>query len=232
MIPGSLANMMMSAEASPATVAFVEARGDQGGTSPWTFSGMSIGAAASDRFVIVAVYAPSTSTNAPDCITAVTIAGVSATQLANVETSNGYHVYDFWGASVPTGTTGDVVVTSSSGRASMSVAVYRAIGLQSTTPTATASDNTASADVLSAGITVQSGGFAVAMSGIQHGSATCTWGGSGMTEDADSPFPVDPATNSRQTCASGNYTSGGSPTVTADWSATNASEALLVMAMR
>ncbi len=74
--------------------------------SSYTFTAADIGTANALRLVIVGV---NTQSSDP---TAITIAGVSATKI--VETSTGVSRSEIWAAAVPTGTTGDIVVTAAS----------------------------------------------------------------------------------------------------------------------
>lgn len=77
-----------------------------------TLSAVPIGIADSTRRVLVMIMggqAATFSTNAP---TAVTIAGISATKLVSADSAtNGFLACSIWMASVPTGTTADIVVT-------------------------------------------------------------------------------------------------------------------------
>ena len=226
----------MTGAAEPAVLTFTDEEGDQGGSSPWTFTGMSIGTASADRFVIVGVFAPSTSTDDSDAISGVTIGGITATRLAQATTNPGTgeenHQIAFYGATVATGTTASIVVSTNSARASMSIGVWAATGLQSNTPTDTASDVTVATNALSANIDVQAGGFILGISMTQNGGETCTW--TNLTEDFDSPLSVDPATSSVQSGASDSDMSASTVTVTATWTATDAGgdNSLLLIAMR
>jgi hypothetical protein len=82
-------------------------------------------------------------------------------------------------ASVPTGTSGDVVVTHSSWTTRCSIATYRAVGLKSATPsqllTSTANDPTCALDI-------PANGFAIGATAAR-GTSSSSW--SGLTEDFD-----------------------------------------------
>lgn len=71
----------------------------------YTFAGQALGSAASDRRILVLV---GTSGNTRT-VSTLTIGGVSATQIHQV--TNGNATVEAWSAIVPTGTTGDLVVT-------------------------------------------------------------------------------------------------------------------------
>ena len=107
-----------------------------GGTSStsdlttYTFAGHSLGTPVADRRVIVSVCADGVS--AGTTVDTVTIGGVTATV---VDTNfNGNAVAAIAIALVPTGATGDIVVTHSAGKANCRVDVWTATGLLSNTP--------------------------------------------------------------------------------------------------
>lgn len=100
-------------------------------TGTTTFSSVGLGTAHSSRFIIVGVQFD---INAATTVSSVTVAGVSATKVTS-SVSGAWYGIEMWGASVPTGSTGDIVVTTS---ASHQYAMH-VIGtyVSSTTPTAT-----------------------------------------------------------------------------------------------
>lgn len=96
------------------------------GGSPYTFSAHPIGTAAADRDVIVAVeLAWSTSRT----INAVSIGGVAATAVTFSHVTSNNVRLQFWKARVPTGTTGDIVVTTSGAVNGVQVYVWACTGL-------------------------------------------------------------------------------------------------------
>lgn len=216
----------------PAILEFLGAWGDQGGSTPWTFAGITLGSAAADRRIIVAVYAPSTSGANANVITGVTIAGITATRLAAQNSADNYHQIAFYMASVPSGTSGNIVVTTAASRASMSIAWWKVTQLKSATPVATAFDNTPSAATLSASVQTKKGGFVLAAAMRQMPSGSGSWTMTGVNENQDSPFPIDPPANSSQVAGSIAITTPSTLTVTASPNVTNATENLLVLSMR
>ena len=220
----------------PVVATYRDNQGFQGGSTPWTLTSMAIGTAFSTRRVIIAIGAASTSTVNTNVVTGVTIGGVSATLLdIRRHTSNSYHETSFWYADVSTGTTANVVITSSGARASMNVNALWTLDntlLQSSSVSASGIDNTASASPLSVTLSVPDGGFILAVHTRQSGSGTCTWGGTGISEVSDNPLNVSQPGNSVQSAASGNYTTGGSIVVTCTPSGTSATQLLHVIAMR
>lgn len=141
----------------------------------YTFAGVDFGEAATNRLLIIAVAGGSTSTAIP--LSSITIGGVSATihvqsdQSGN--TRNG-HV-GIASATVPTGTSGTIVVTWNGGfggtMVDMAFALYRVTGLLSTTPTDTVSDSGASPSLL---IDRASNGFIVGAASAASGTVV-TW---------------------------------------------------------
>ena len=191
----SLMPIISPGAAVPATIAFTERRSvpaDSGGwtgggsaavTSPHTFTSMSLGAAAADRKILVAL-----GTNRfAATISACTIGGVSATLVRAQSQINGGTVA-FFIAAVPTGTTGDIVMTfSSTITGGVSVGVWRCTGI-SATATATDGEGYAAPDAtnFTLDVNVLAGGVAVAASvdGNSVGTHTMVWSG-GVTEDYD-----------------------------------------------
>ena len=85
----------------------------------YTFSGMDLGAPDAKRTILVGVSSQAVTTGGRP--TDVTVAGVSATQ----RVSQGPNPYlEFWTASVPAGTSGDVVVTHAGTIVSCRVAIW------------------------------------------------------------------------------------------------------------
>ena len=221
----------------PVVLAFKDAQRIQDGTGSWTFASMDIGAAVASRFVIVGVYAPSTSTDSSDAISGVTIGGVAANRLAQATTNPGTgeenHQIAFYGLLVPTGVTADIVVSSSVDRASLAVSVWTATGLSSTTPTDIASDVVLSSKTLSAAIDVDEGGFIIGIGMTQNRNETCTWVGLGNDFDIRL-LPGSPVTSAEQIGAYLSDMTAATVNVSATWTAIDGGgdNALLLIAMR
>jgi hypothetical protein len=218
--------LLLSVGSAPATAAitYVSSNSNESNLTTYTFSAQSIGTAAADRFVIVGCYAPR---NTSTCtITDVTIGGITATQLVQSKDASAFSDFAIYGASVPTGTTADVVVTLSAAPDRFGIDVFAATALSSTTPTATQTDNTASVN-LSKSITVQANGFILGCSGNENTAATHTW--TNLTERLDQATGTG---GSSQTSASDVYSTGQSVTVTQSPSAAQSRQALLLIAMR
>ena len=167
----------------------------------YTFSGAALGTAAANRKISVGVVgavlgAPAVST--------LTIGGVSASVVIAAEGTDA--TGEIWAADVPTGTTGDIVVTfaSGSGRCCLSVdAIYGA----GTSAHATASSGAAT---LSASLEIPNGGVAtaIAFTGGTSPARTHTW--ANLTEDFDDVIETDNA----YTGAHDAFLVGSTPTIT------------------
>lgn len=121
----------MAGSRDPITGSQTAYTSDTGGSSTHTFTSQAIGAAASNRTVVVGVTGQSWGTSTG--ITSVTIGGVSATQIVNqnfVAASNSGAA--IWSAIVPTGTTATIVVvfngTPTTGRTGLFVWALYGVG--------------------------------------------------------------------------------------------------------
>jgi len=130
--------------------------------------------------------------------TAVTIGGVGATAAASATRAA------LWVATVPTGTTGSIVLTYANTMNEAYVAVWRLGGVSSDTPTDTDTPTTTPG---AASVTVSAGSIAIFMA--QHDSAI-TWTASGVAQDD----AASPATANRYTAFSGFSTAAGTASIT------------------
>ena len=148
-----------------------------------TFSGVSFGDTGATRIVIVAI---SFGTNAVHSkFSSVTIGGVTATEIISIEREDaddcGSGIY---AAKVPSGATGDVVVTVSIALGTnrgMSCSVFAMIGKTSVTAFATASDSdggSAPDTTAILSLNIPAGGFVIGTSAsVGGGAPTMTWTG-------------------------------------------------------
>ena len=165
-------------DGGPIDMAFVGSTADGSNASTYTFSSHSIGAAATDRVVVVVASAFVAGT-----ITGVTIGGVAATQA--VAGVNGSNRAEIWYLKVAGGTTADIVVSLSASAAHCGIGVYRYTGGSSVpTVTATVTDATAS---FSTTMSVAEGGVIVGAA-VTGGNAGNRFAFTGVTEDAETDF--------------------------------------------
>lgn len=144
------------------------------GAASHTWTGLAIGAAASDRWVIAALLI---NNNGAQYLASVTIGGVAATLLYSAPAAGTARVrFEFWAANVPTGTTANVAVTTDGG--SMwdgACATYYCAG----EPTFYAGqhDNTYTATTFSVAIDVPEGGAVIAIASNDGDGVLSGWVG-------------------------------------------------------
>lgn len=134
----------------------------------YTFSSLNLGTAYTDRKIIIGIGARAGTSQTP---TSVTVGGVTATHVASVVQNGSYA--GIYIASVPTGTTGNVVVTFPGGMVRAAVGVWSARRLQSTTATDTATDPD---NPISQALTMAAGSIGIAV-GFTQGTTAHTWTG-------------------------------------------------------
>lgn len=183
----------------------------------YTFSAMALGPAADRDAVIVGIIANSSGAS----VDTVTVGGQSATQVAELVHGADTVVALFIATGV-TGSTGDVVVTLSSGSQSCGVVVWSAKGLN-TTASATATDGAdhSTDDTASASLSIPANGFAVGIMGGGSANQTYTW--TNLTEDVDEVIETNQNT---QTGAHDNDAGGTTPTISCQATATTGNKAM------
>lgn len=171
-----------------------------------TFSAVSLGAASSDRYVVVVVQWRHQTAGVD--ISGVTIGGQAATQAVEAVSTDSTHMFhtEIWYALVTSGTTGDIVVTvtgSPSGTRSLAVDTYSMTGASSIAVTDTATGNNSAS--YSETLTCSEGG-AVLGSVISNPTAgtVVTWTGD-VTED----YEEDPGATDVGSAASASALSAG-----------------------
>lgn len=90
----------------------------------YTFSSISFGTAAADRLIVVQVYVDNGSASS------VTIGGVTATQIRSATDGSANHY--FFAATVPTGTSGSIVVNGANTPGSAGIIVWTLYGVNAT----------------------------------------------------------------------------------------------------
>lgn len=174
------ANLMTTFAFAPAgaTVSFVTTVKDVVDRVTYTFTGVSLGAAASDRKVVVAI---SGRPNA-ETVSTVTIQGITATNVVNTTAVETDGQAGLWQADVPTGTTGNIVVTFSGvGSEYCGVGVFRVIGAATAAhATAKQIDTEPSTNT----ITIPANGVCISMRGDTAASSE-PYGWTNLTEKYD-----------------------------------------------
>lgn len=160
-----------------AAITFLQDAHDAADLTTYTFASQNLGTASSDRYILVAVNSRALGATAFNAST-VTVQGISATQIVNASsTSTNSTMAAIWRAAVPTGTTGDVVVTLNKSALRCSVALYSATGID-----AAANDtDTSTANPGAVSIDIPADGFAVACNAAGTTTTFATW--TNLTED-------------------------------------------------
>lgn len=173
-------------------------------SSSVSYTSQAIGSAASDRIVIVALYAVRDITGT--VVSSATIGGVSATILKQ-QTNHAVSVDNvtaILAAAVPSGTTATVAITFNNSVLRCNIATFSMVG-GSISPYATYANTNATDAVPDITIDVPAGGGHVAVVGLYQGSTTTfTWAGSGITE------AYDVANTESFSAAYGNYAASAS----------------------
>ena len=178
-------------------------------TTTYTFSSCDLGTPSDDRRVIVAAHMYGSTGRT---LTSATINGVSATELTtdSINTANTVLII----ANVPTGSTGDIVLTWSSGCAGSAVTVWYATGLTSDTPV-DASRGSGSSPTSTSALTTVAGGFIAAAATCRYNSGTTrTHSWTNATEIFDLEFENTGTDGVSISAAYVNPTDGSSITLT------------------
>lgn len=207
-------------------LSFLQAASDTTDVTTYTFSSQNLGTAASDRHIIVAVAARALGATACT-ISSVTVGGVAATishQVSNNTTNS--NVVGLAIAAVPSGTTGDIVVTLSRSALRCRIAAYRATTINPTA-TDTGTDTTAASSQVSDTIDVPAGGCAVAVTMVAIVTPPTTWTWGGVTEDHDATVETSASVSG---ASSAFAASQSGLSVTATYIGTNIEPALAIAA--
>jgi hypothetical protein len=165
------------ATAGVAEVSSVSEAGDATDLTAYTFSSMALGAAASDRKIVVVVGAVGTVGGALT-VSSMTVGGVTADPviaLGNTGDTN-YHCAMLQ-ADVPTGTTGDVVVTWSKTVQGCAAVVHRVVGAGTgdSSPSDTDSNSHATDDAVAINALTQPADGVAIMGAFASDSTSCAW---------------------------------------------------------
>jgi hypothetical protein len=211
-----------SASTTTPAISHVSNAVDAVNRTTYTFSSQALGAAAADRRIVVVAGGGGGSIGTTS---AVTVGGVSATQVA--EYTDGTNISAIWWAEVPTGTTGDVVVTFSVTKGDCGIVCYRLTGADTVLSTATTGTGTSSPESFSG--TVGTPNNAVVVAGVFWAGTdqvTTTWTGD-VTEDVDQVVEDAALADKMQSTAS-TTSSGTTVIATCTPSASTSQEAMTV----
>jgi hypothetical protein len=160
----------------PKSFAFTDSSVNAASLTTYTFATQDLGTPAPDRYVVVGVdYLFSGSRT----VSTLTINGVSATRIVGPSSATNVSI-EMWGAFVPSGATGDVVVTLSGASLGCGIGVWALSGLYSATPVDTGTTNSnPGTDTLN----TSSNGYLIAMDTSAAALGTRTW--TNLTEQFD-----------------------------------------------
>lgn len=164
--------------AASSNYSYLQSAQDTSDLTTYTFSSQNLGSADSGRYIAVAIQSRRAGTGL--AVSSVSVAGVSATiAIQQTNSSTNSNVAAIAIAAVPTGTSGDIVVTLNSAAVRCAISVYRLVGITGVTPTHT---DTSTASDPAMTVDVPAGGYAIG-SAITASSTTTTW--TGLTENND-----------------------------------------------
>lgn len=162
----------------PPSGAFLQQANQTGAATQFTFASQNLGTAHAERVIVCAINA----STSPTDVTSVTINGVTATSIIELQDTNEYAA--IFAAVVPTGTSGSVVVNFTGSTTDCSIALFRLVGLSTGTgtPTATATA-TNTDDALASTINVSANGFVIGCGTFDNDTTVVTT--VGVTENWD-----------------------------------------------
>ena len=180
----------------------------------YTFSSQSLCEPSGSRYIVVGIGGGSndagTSTYA---INSVTVGGVSASSVvSNKDTNVAPNIAALWIAAVPSGTTGDVVVTFDRASSRAAIGVWALYNLNSATAVGTGGG--ASSDPQGANVNTSTDGIVIAY-GFNSGGGTASW--TGVTENFDTTVEAVVTTGG----SVANVVAATPRTVSVDWSTGN-----------
>jgi hypothetical protein len=174
--------------ATPLTLTYIGRELSESDTDEYTFADEPIGTAASDRLVVVVVWAAGPTIPSPgNAPTSVAIGGNNATIH---ESALGLYGSSLSVASlvVPTGTTATIVVTMPVGQLQCAILVYTVTGYSNATPTTDSIVEDSGSESATLSVTVGNNQVGLAASSILvgGGSVSAVW--TNATEDVDVGF--------------------------------------------
>jgi hypothetical protein len=167
--------------ATPVSNTFLTFDGqDTAAATVHTYSGTTFGAADGTRRIVLLVH-----WSAAVNISSVTIGGVTATAHTTRASGTANDSVQIFSALVPTGTSGNIVITFASGVSRSGFGSWRQINESSATPFATGTDNTVTAAVLSLTINIPTDGSLYAGATVDSSLTPPTQTWVGATERYD-----------------------------------------------
>lgn len=162
------------------TVTFLQTAVSSANATTYTFSAQNLGTAAADRNIVVCATGQDTG-SAAKSISSITVQGITASiAIQNQGNASNTSMTAIAIVNVPTGTTGDVVVTFSEAFANCGISLFHIVGMGSTTPNHT---NSTDLDNTAVSVNVNAGGVVIGCGATSSSNPTSTW--TNLTEVAD-----------------------------------------------
>lgn len=152
------------------------------GADPTTFTAVNVGTADAARTTILSITADDGTTIDFSYI-GVTIGGDSATEVVDTANASSRQQSAIYAMANSAGTSEDIVIDFSEAVADVTICVYAAYNLNSSTAVASNQGFDTSGGVVTLSVNTQDGGIAVGICGADSGSASTTW--VGLTEQTD-----------------------------------------------
>lgn len=152
------------------------------GADPSTFTSVNVGTADASRTTILSITADD-GTTIDFSFIGVTIGGDSATEIVDTANVNSRQQSAIYAMANPAGTSENIVIDFSEAVADVTLCVYAAYNLNSSTAIASNSGFDTSGGLLTLSVNTQDKGIAVGICGADSGSAAVTW--VGLTEETD-----------------------------------------------
>ena len=160
---------------TPVTIAYTATAVSTASATVYTFSNQALGTAASDRLIVVS------SDNYDGTTSGITVAGVAATAVVQASGTNSRA--GLWQAAVPSGTTGDIVVTLGAGNDRQGIGVWAIYGAANSSANDTATDADSS-DPLTVSMDCPANGVMIGV-GAGHTTGTKGYSWTNLTENFD-----------------------------------------------
>lgn len=153
------------------------------GADPSTFTSVNVGTADASRTTILSITADDGTTTDFSFI-GVTIGGDSATEIVDTANASSRQQSAIYAMDNPAGTSENVVIDFSEAVADVTLCVYAAYNLTSSSAISSNSGFDTSGGLLTLSVNTQDKGIAVGICGADAGSASVAW--VGLTEETDS----------------------------------------------
>lgn len=175
---------LKSSTAIPASIVFTDNSVSGTNGTVFTFSSQSLGTATTDRQILVTLWGRDDGAGSP-ALTSVTVGGVTATVDITYLSGSNRNRAAVVRAAVPTGTTGDVVVTFDTTVERCGIGVYAMYDAATSVTDTGFSEASTMTDTLN----IPANGVAVGIAAIGGGGRTYTW--TNLSEDFDEAVEGD-----------------------------------------